>query len=164
MRRLVVLTVLALSLAVPAVGFALNQLEEDGTLSVKNGVGRVVLQVNGSTVGRIGHGRVIVTDPIFSGGDGVDFWGCDKQYDLGETTTVCAGSNLRFRAIGGKYKIGIRGSGIFLSAVGRGNVLLDGRGDDPGVERDGAYSFNDEQYRSLPDSPQTYPLVAQSGD
>jgi hypothetical protein len=163
MRRLVAFTVLAFGLAVPAVGFALDQVE-DGTLSVRNGVGKVFLQVNGSTVGRVAHGKVTVTDPIPSDEDDVDFWNCDKRSYPSDATTVCWGNNIRFRAIGGRYRIWARGTGIYLSAVGHGGGQLDGRGDEPDVDRDGAYSLNDEPYRSLPDEPQPFALAAPSRD
>ena len=47
------------------------------------------------------------------------------------------GLGLRFRMLGGSYRIVIRGQGISLSAVGRGNVSIDGEpkflGDDLGL-------------------------------
>jgi hypothetical protein len=163
MRRLVVVTVLAGALAVPAAGFAFNLMRgvDDGTLSVKNGTGKIGLTFNGSVVGRIGHGRITLTDPNPSDGDGILTWGrCDF---LNEATTTCSGSNIRFRAIGGKYQIAIRGAGIYLSAVGHGTVTLDGRGDSPDVNYDGVYSFNDLAYKSLPDNEKTFSLAAPAG-
>ena len=50
MRRLISLTVLAIALAVPAVGYAVAGGSDDGTLSVKNGIGRVYVNINGSVV------------------------------------------------------------------------------------------------------------------
>jgi hypothetical protein len=166
MRRLVVPTVLALSLALPASALALNLIggSDDGTLSLKGGVGKVGLSFNGSIVGRIAHGRVVLTDPILSDGGGVVTWGCDRiDMNWAATTTYCSGNNLRFRAIGGKYLVAIRGSGIYLSAVGHGSVALDGRGDNPAVAYDGVYSLNDGAYRSLPDYEQKLQLAAPAG-
>jgi hypothetical protein len=163
MRRLVVFTVLAVSLAVPAVGFAVLDGVDDGTLSIKNGTGRTLLQFNGSAVGRLGHGRIVVTDPFDGDGAGFDFWGCDNRFDKTDTTTVCNGSDIRFRAIGGRYKIFVRGSGIYLSAVGHGSVILDGRGEDPDVDGDGVFSLNDGPYRSLPNAEKTFNLAAPTG-
>jgi hypothetical protein len=163
MRRLVVFTVLAIALAVPAIGFAVIVGSDDGTLSIKNGTGKALLQFNGSAIGRLGHGKIVVTDPVFADGVGFDFWGCDKRDDRTENTTVCSGSNIRFRAIGGRYKIFVKGSGLNLSAVGHGSVSLDGRGDDPDVDYDGVFSLNDGPYRSLPNAPQSYQLAAPSG-
>lgn len=164
MRRLVAFTALAIALAVPAAGLAVGDGSDDGTLSVKNASGRILLQpFNGSAIGRIARGRVMITDSIFADGAGPDFWGCDSKFDKSDTTTVCSGTNLRFRAIGGSYKIVIRGVGVFLSAVGRGAVLLNGSGEDP-ADADGVFSLNDSPYRSLPNVPRPYVLSAPSGD
>jgi hypothetical protein len=164
MRRLVWLTVLAIALAVPAVGFALSASDNnDGTLSVKAGVGRVYVNFNGSAVGRVLHGSIQVTDPMVSDGIGFDFSGCTMELDKSDTTTICRGNNLRFRAIGGKFQILIRGTGIYLSAVGDGYTVLNGAGDDPSVDSDGTYSLNDGPYKSLPDFSRTFTLAAPAG-
>jgi hypothetical protein len=164
MRRLVVFTLLALALVVPAVALAVVDGADDGSLSIRNGTGKMLLSpFNGTTIGRIAHGRVVVTDPLFGDGAGVDFWGCEKRDDKSDVTIVCSGDNIRFRAVGGKYRIFVRGVGIYLSAVGHGSVLIDGRGDDPSVNYDGVFSLNDGSYRSLPNAPQTYTLAAPAG-
>ena len=169
MRRLVLLTVFALALAAPAAAFAVLQSssDDDGSLSVKNGNGKVTLfPFTGAAVGRIGHGKIWINDPIPSDGDGPHFWGCDNApggNDLTDTTVVCSGENLRFRAVGGKYKIAIRGDGIFLSAVGHGTLVLNGAGDSPVVDADGVFSINDSPYRSLPDDAKPFPLAAPAG-
>jgi hypothetical protein len=169
MRRLVWLTVLAFVLAAPAAGLALVG-DDDGTLSVKAGIGKVYLNFNGSAVGRLRSGSIRVNDPVASDGIGFDFSGCEAEIDKSDTTTtkgdtitVCRGTNLRFRAIGGKYKIAINGAAIYLSAVGHGYAILNGDGDDPDVASDGTYSLNDGPYRSLPDQPGTVNLVAPAG-
>jgi hypothetical protein len=162
MRRLVLLTVLAFGLLLPGVGFGGSG--DDATLSVRNGLGKVGLNFNGSVVGRVAHGKIVATDPVVGDGSGVVFWGCDrpaKPVDF--TTTVCSGENLRFRAIGGRYVLAVRGSGISLSVVGRGVATLNGAGDDPDVPRDGVYSLNDSPYKSLPDNEKQVPLVAPAG-
>jgi hypothetical protein len=157
MRRLVLLTVLSFGLALPALGS--GGTGDDATLSVRNGYGSVKLNLTGSVVGRIAHGKISVTDPFLDDGQGVVFWNCDtKTREL--STTVCTGDNLRFRAIGGKYRLSVRGWGIYLSVVGRGTATLDGSGEDPSVARDGVYSLNDQAYRSLPNEPKQIELVA----
>lgn len=170
MRRLVVFTVLSTALAVPAAASAVlanGGGNGDGALSVKSGVGRVTLYpFNGAAVGRLAHGKVVLTDPIADDGIGSQVWGCDNSpggLALNATTIVCSGENLRFRAAGGKYKIFIRGSGIFLSAVGRGVVTLNGDGDGPSVFSDGLFSINDSAYRSLPNEPKPFQLAPPPG-
>jgi hypothetical protein len=170
MRRLVRLTVLALALAAPAVAYAAvgGLGSDDGTLSVRNGIGRVYLNFNGSVVGRLsGRGYVQVTDPNPNDGYGFVFTGCDVEYDKTTSTSVCRSDGkdtvVRFRAIGGKYVVTVRGFGIFLSAVGHGYATLNGAGDTPDIDFDGQYSVNDGPYKSLPDLGGTVLLAAPSG-
>lgn len=170
MRRLVWLTVLAIALAVPAVGYAVvGGSSNDGTLSVKAGVGRVFTSITGSAVGRLGKGYIKITDPNPNDGVGFEFSGCDVTTDKSTSTTICQsngkGTVVRFRAIGGKYLITIKGSAIFLSAVGQGYATLNGAGDDPNFPGtfDGTYSINDGPYKSLPDELHVYPLGAPGG-
>jgi hypothetical protein len=169
MRRVVAFTVLATVLGVPAValGVDFGSSGDDGTVSVKNGAGGILLSpFSGAAVARVAHGKIKITDPLPGDGDGAQVWGCDNSpggVDLTDTTTVCTGDNLRFRAAGGRYKIWIKGSGIFLSAVGRGSVTLNGAGDGPTVTPDGVFSINDAPYRSLPDDGKTFSLAAAPG-
>ncbi|HEX6490070.1 MAG TPA: hypothetical protein VF002_01705 [Gaiellaceae bacterium] len=162
MRRLVGLTVLVFSLAVPTVALPFAADTDDGTLSVKAGIGRVNLNFNGAVVGRLGHGRIVATDPFPFDGSGVDLWGCEKLRNPSDQTTVCSGNDIRFRAIGGRYQISIRGSGISLSLVGHGTAGLEGRTGNEGGS-DGVYSLNDNLYRSLPSVPTTFDLIAPPG-
>jgi hypothetical protein len=157
MRRWPFLALLLLATATPALAWPLT--DTDGTLSVKRGRGYVGLNFTGAVIGRIAHGKVTVNDPIDTDGAGVDFWGCEVERPVNDTTTVCRGDDIHFRAIGGKYRLNTRGGGIYVSAVGHGVVRLDGRGD--GSDRpDGVYSFNDAAYQSLPDDPQDFELAA----
>jgi hypothetical protein len=168
---------LAIALAVPAGAFAVAG-DNDGTLSVKAGIGKVYLNFNGSAVGRVQRGLIQVTDPVAGDGAGFEFSNCDVEKDKSDTTTnkgdtirVCRGDNIRFRAIGGKYVVVIRGArqqpanGIYLSAVGHGFAVLNGAGDNPDVPgiSDGTYSLNDGPYKSLPDLDKTLILAAPVG-
>jgi hypothetical protein len=45
---------------------------------------------------------------------------------LGPAKLLIRGQGLRFRMLGGSYRLVIRGAGIAVSARGRGNVELDG--------------------------------------
>ena len=164
MRRLVGLTVLVIALAVPTLAFGVVALTDDGALSVKNGVGKVVLSpFNGSALGRVASGKIVIVDPVAGDAGHVDLWGCDRQTEPTEHATACSGTNLRFRIVDGRYKLLVRATGINLSAVGRGQVTLDGRGDDPAVDTDGVYALNDGAYRSLPDFEKTFPLLTSVG-
>ena len=52
-----------------------------------------------------------------------------------------------------------QGRGIDLSAVGRGQGLIQGQTDDPNLPSDGLWSLNDEEYRSLPATITRFGLV-----
>jgi hypothetical protein len=62
-----------------------------------------------------------------------------------------SGSNFRFRAMGGSYRVVVRGSGVYLFAGGRGHVTLLGSSVYPSA--DGFYSVNGGTFRSLPARP-----------
>jgi hypothetical protein len=59
-----------------------------------------------------------------------------------------SGSGFRFSAIGGYYRVVVRGSGIYLFAGGRGQVWLQGSSFNRGA--DGTYSADGRAPRSLP--------------
>ncbi|MGH2977747.1 MAG: hypothetical protein ACRDKC_05155 [Gaiellaceae bacterium] len=63
------------------------------------------------------------------------------------------GSNFRFRAMGGLYRLVVRGSGVYIFAGGRGQVTV--RGSSVSPQKDGTYSVNGGTARSLPKLPVT---------
>jgi len=109
-----------------------------GTLSVEGGRGVVTLELRGSVLGLLGSGSLRVTDlsprdryqPNVTGRKLV-------QLRVGPRTVVYRGQGLRFRVLGGSFRIVAHGGGIALSGVGWGWVTLDGEprftGDDTGV-------------------------------
>jgi hypothetical protein len=58
------------------------------------------------------------------------------------------GSNFRFRAPGGFYRVVVRGSGVYVFAGGRGKVWL--QGSSVNRRTDGAYSVDGRAFRSMP--------------
>lgn len=109
-----------------------------GALSVERGRGVVMLDLRGSVLGRLASGSLRVTDHTpFDRYNPLVVGRKLTQERVGPRTVVYRGQGLRFRMLGGGYRIVARGSGIDLSAVGRGSVLLDGEprfvGDDVGV-------------------------------
>ncbi len=127
----------------------------DGTLSVKRGRGVVVLKLKGTVIGRVTNGRVQVKDFRPFDSNGPVFTGCKlKRPSLG--VTVCQGRNVGYRVADGRFNTNIRGSGISISAVGRGTVMLDGTGEQ-GLA-DGVMSVDDQPYQSLPDVATTLTL------
>jgi hypothetical protein len=136
-----------------------------GTLSVERGRGVVMVDLRGSVVGRLANGTLRVTDqtpndryaPLVVGKK-------VTQERVGPRTVVYRGYGLRFRMLGGGYRMVVRGSGIALSAVGRGTVMLDAEprftGDDTGVySLDGTdCSIEPESCVALPTDPLRFTL------
>jgi hypothetical protein len=156
MRRLLTFAVLAAALALPAGSAARVRGPNDGTLSVKDGRGVITIQGHGAVIGSFAQGRVTITDPIDGDGTGPIVTGDEWSKDRNETTTTWGGTKVRFRNIGGTFKIVVKGRGINLSFVGKGNVTLNGAGTDD----DGTYATNGAEYSPIPDFLFTFALSA----
>jgi hypothetical protein len=150
---LIALALIALGL--PAAAAATRFDASDGTLSVHEGHGTFVVNARGGIIGSFAHGRVVITDPIDGDGTGPIVSGDDWHKDRTDVTTVYGGTRVRFRLIGGSFKIRVVGSGVNLAVVGRGTVTLDGQGTDD----DGTYSVNGVPYAPVPSFAQ-FPLNA----
>jgi len=140
MRKLIVLACAAVATAalVAAPGASGQDV---GMLSVERGRGSVVLDLRGSVLGRLKSGVLRVTDHTPLDRFGEIVVGRDVTEErVGPRTVVYRGQGLRFRMLGGAYRVVVRGNGISLSAVGRGVVVLDGEPRLPGEDA-GVYSF-----------------------
>jgi hypothetical protein len=150
MRRLG-LVVACLLLAVPAISLARTLPPGDGSLVVRNGRGTIVLQIKGAVIGWMARGKLTLTDndpydeqePIVRA---VKFSASSPKV-LNDSTTVYRGRQIRYRMLDGSYKLKFEGSGIHISAVGRGWVTFDG--DDRYVS-DGVYSLNGDAFEPIP--------------
>ena len=132
----------------------------NGALSIREARGVVNLYARGSMTGRL-NGRITITDPKPYDSKRAIVYGATKTIYRNEKTTVFQGKNLRFRAIGSLFQLRAEGKAIFVSALARGRVTLDGAGDvSANIFYDGVFSLNEEAYRSLPDDPSTFDLVA----
>jgi hypothetical protein len=99
----------------------------NGTLSVAEGRGVVVVDVRGSVIGRLGNGTLRVVDLTPRDRFGEIVRGRDVvEETLGPRTALYSGQGIRFRMLGGAYRVTLRGRGIDLAVVGRGVVSLDG--------------------------------------
>jgi|SRR6476646_8335176 len=147
MRRLLTFAVLALALALPAGAAARHNSANDGTLSVKDARGVITIQGRGGVIGSYYKGSVTISDPIDGDGTGPIVTGDDfPPIDRDENTTTWRGTKVRFRIIGGTFKVVVRGRGINLSFVGKANVILNGYGTDD----DGSYATNGSDYNLIP--------------
>jgi len=156
MRRLVI-TLLALGLAVPATAFAVKGLTGDGSLAVDNARGVIVLNVRGGIIGRMDSGTLEITDPVAGDGIAPVVKGYQSKVQLGPRHWQYEGDgDIRFRLIGGLYRVTVAGWGIDLSVVGRGAVVLDGSGF--AGEQPGRFSINGGRYLPMPDELTRYAL------
>ncbi len=121
----------------------------DGTLSVKRGRGALVLKLKGTVIGRVNNGRIQIRDlrPLDANDPKIT---CRTRIrHIGAGTWVCKGRKIGFRVDDGRFNVNVQGSGIWISAVGRGPGTVDGAGEN-GVS-DGMMSIDDAPYTSLPD-------------
>jgi hypothetical protein len=136
-----------------------------GTLSVEQGKGAVMLELKGSVLGRLANGTVRVTDhtprdrfvPVVAGRR-------LTVIRVGPKTVLYKGRSLRFRMLGGSSKLVVKGTGISVSAVGRGFVTLDGDRELP-EDNAGFYSLDGVDCSDdialcvpLPDLPERYAI------
>ena len=130
-KTVVLLTLLALGLPLAAVA---GTHVGEGTVSVEDGRGKVTIDARGAVIGRLGNGTVTIWDLTPEDGFEPVVYGDDLPVRLvGETGVRYSGNGMRFRVIGGRYRILITGRSIDLSAVGKGWVALKGEGFEPGV-------------------------------
>jgi hypothetical protein len=156
-----ILLLLACLLALPALGSAaLMRSTGDGTLSVEDGQGRIVIDARGGVIGRFDRGSVTILDRTPEDAFEAKVWGATREVELGLDRERHFGPGVRFRLIGGSFRIVINGAGIDLSAVGTGIVSLEGSGRFPGV-----YSLDGEdcgaprsKCKDLPDPAQRFRL------
>jgi hypothetical protein len=145
-----------LALALPVAGVA-GLRAGDGTLSVEDGQGKVTLQARGGVIGRLERGSVIIHD--LSPEDAFEPWvaGDDQPVRfVGESGIRYAGTGLRFRLVGGRYRIVIDGKGIDLSVVAKGaGSIVAGAVGEPGV-----YSLDGDDCRSDRASCKPLPEIA----
>ncbi len=157
MRALLTFAMLA-ALALPAASAARNQSSSDGTLSVRDARGTITISGRGGVIGSFARGSVTITDPVDGDGTGPVVTGDDWSKSRDATTTTWGGTKVRFRIIGGSFRIIVKGRGINLSLVGTGKVTLDGAG----IGDDGSYSVNGGEYLALPGFSFAFPLSSTS--
>jgi hypothetical protein len=135
-----------LALALPVAGVA-SQSAGEGTLSVEDGQGKVTVQARGGVIGRLDRGTVTIYDLTPEDAYDPSVVGYDQQpLFVGDSGVRYAGLGLRFRLVGGRYKIVIDGRGIDLSVVakGSGSIVAAVGSVDPGAySLDGADCRND---------------------
>src|SRR5205823_3560978 len=153
MRRILLLLGLAAALSMPlAVSAAAGT---DGTLSVKRGHATIVLKLHGTAIGRLASGTIRIRDLNPYDGSTPQLRHCRLRYP-NPWTIACKGRKIVFRALDGSFVVRLKGAGIYLSAVGRGTVTVQGAGS-PSLSN-GLMSLDDGPYQPIPDELATYTL------
>jgi hypothetical protein len=161
--RLLLVPLSLLALLVP-VATAGELQRGDGTLSIRDGRGTVIVQARGAVIGQLARfergGKLVIQDLDDDDGSEPRVVGADWVRARRDGTPVYGGKGLRFRLIGGRFVLRVtNAAGLQLSVVGKGNVMLDGAGLVlGGTGYDGLYSLNGEPPESLPDEPEAFPL------
>jgi hypothetical protein len=156
MRRLLIPCALVALLVFPAAAAARPNAPGDGTLVVRNGSGTINLVATGAVIGSCDHCSVTIVDPQAGDGSGPIVSGEESKVDLNDTKSRWSGDGVRFRLIGGFFRLRVFGTGIDLSAVGRGQGTIRGAG----TLNDGTYAVNGGDRRPLPDDLRTFWLGA----
>jgi hypothetical protein len=160
MRKTVLLLLLAL--LIPAAAQSQSRAPQNGTLSIREGRGIVQVDARGSMTGRV-NGKITITDVKPYDSKRPVVYGSAKTTYRNVKTTVYQGKNIRFRLIGARFQFRIQGRAIFLSAIARGEGVIDGTGDPTAnVFYDGVWSLNDSPYQSLPDDATSFDLAPTS--
>jgi hypothetical protein len=161
--RLLLVPLSLLALLVPAAS-AGDLQRGDGTLSIRDGRGTVVVHAQGAVIGQVArfprNGRLIIEDLVEDDGADPRVLGADWSRLRRDGTPVYGGKGIRFRIIGGRFVLRVTNAiGLQLSVVGRGSVTMDGAGSiTSGIGYDGLFSLNGEPAESLPDEPEVFPL------
>jgi hypothetical protein len=165
MRRIMLICASLAVLALPSAAAGSADHASTGFLVVRaattdGGVtGRPVATVivRGFVLGRVSQeGRVDVYHLALPAGNGApQATGADLTRTgvrwHGFSGTEYSGSAFRFSAIGGAYRVIVRGSGVYLFVGGHGTVTL--RGSTVYPAGDGEYAFDGKAFRSLPAHP-----------
>jgi hypothetical protein len=147
MRRFFLFLGLVAMLAVPAVVTAASRT--DGALSIKRGRATINIKLQrGTVIGRMAKGTIRIRD-LGPYDDSIpQIRHCRLRYP-NSTTIACTGKKIVFRAVDGRFTTRLNGSGIFLSAVGRGNVAITGAAN-PNFPN-GVMSVDNGPYQQIPD-------------
>jgi hypothetical protein len=143
--RYALLAAVVAAMAVPAAGAQTvdRYLSAGGTLSLRDGVGSAAVLGRGGIIGKVDRGRVRIRDLRDDDGTDINVWGEEWSREIDSRTTVYGGADLRFRALGGAWRVRMKGRAIDASAAGRGLVFLRGT--------DGTFAIDGDSYREWPD-------------
>jgi hypothetical protein len=143
------------ALALPGLAWAASHATDDGTLSVRNGDGVVFVAARGTIIGACDKCRVSIIDPSPDDGAPPVVNGAEEHTDLSDTHDLYSGNNIRFRIVGGFFKLKVAGSGIDLGVVAKGWGRIQASDSNTGT-----FSVNGAPRRPLPDQREVFTLTS----
>jgi hypothetical protein len=150
MRRILITSALTAALVLPALALAGDG--SDGTLSVRNATGMVSVAARGTLLGHCGRCTITIVDPDpTDGAPAVVKGNFDISRQLSPTKTTWCCESMRFKLIGGFFRIKIVGTGIDISAVATGSAALDNGST-------GSYSVDGAPFEAMPTERTSLPL------
>jgi hypothetical protein len=153
MRSLLVLLASA-ALALPGLAWTATRALDDGTLSVRNGDGVVFVSATGTLIGTCDQCRVSIVDPSPDDGAPPVVTGYEGHKDISDTRDLWSGKDVRFRMVGGFFKVKVTGYGIDLAVVAKGWGRIQAYDSNTGT-----YSVNGDPRRLLPADRQVFTLT-----
>jgi hypothetical protein len=153
--RSLLLVFASAALALPGLAWAATRALDDGTLSVRNGDGVIFVSARGTLIGACDQCRVSIVDPSPDDGAPPVVSGYEDHNVVSETRDLYAGKDVRFRMVGGFFKVKISGSGIDLAVVAKGWGRIQAYDSNTGT-----YSVNGDARRLLPSERQVFILTS----
>ena len=144
MRKLC-LILLATLILLPAAAFAERGASADGSLSVSDASGRLVVSGHGVIFGHLDRGTITVVGDYKPDNNTAlsSVSGAKMKFTGGNV--VYSGSDVRFLFPGGRYTLIVEGTGIDISAVGSGKFVATGKG----LPDDGTFSVDGGPLQSV---------------
>lgn len=144
MRKLI-LVLLAGALVIPAAALAERAAQGDGSLVVTGATGRLVVSGHGLIYGHIANGSIIVVGD-YKPDDATSLSSITgaRQSIVGKNVAY-SGTDVRFYFPAGQYTLIFEGTGIDISAVGRGTISATGVGEPD----DGSFVIDGGKTRSV---------------
>jgi hypothetical protein len=123
MRRFAVLLV-AVAVAASMAGAAHGTVAKTTGgvyLQLSEGAGFAKVRNRGTFIGRVKRGKIVATP-------NVNVNGCESRSDPNDNMTRCKGREITFNTVGaGRWRLKLRGRGIYGSGFVHGCLVLDGR-------------------------------------
>ena len=154
MRILLALFASAL-LGLPALAWAASSAADDGTLSVKNADGVILVVARGTIIGACDKCRVSIVDPSPDDGAPPVVDGAESHKDVSDTHDLYSGTDVRFRLVGGLFKIKVSGYGVDLGVVAKGWGRIQAYDSNTGT-----FSVNGAPRRLLPADREVFTLIS----